>query len=262
MRILFIGDICGKPGLLAINKYLKRLIAKLNVDIVVANGENASPNMCGVSLEYYKTLLANGITILTGGNHSFDNNDIYEIFKGKRVLRPYNYVGDEGIGSCALDIKGNSIAIINLCGSSVIQPVVSPFDVIDGILSRIPSTTKNIIIDFHAEFQKEKILMAKYLNGKVSAILGTHMHVPSLDGQISNRGTFYITDVGMTGDCSEPVGLNNEEALFKIYKNICLKPELQEETLCGVFLETDSTGKVLNYQQIIIGDRYANTINA
>jgi len=208
LRVLFIGDIVGKPGRSAVKTILSGLIEKLKIDFIIANGENAAGGF-GITEKVAKELFQQRINVITTGNHIWDKkDDISYIAKDPCILRPFNYPpGVPGQGSIIYNLNGLNIGVINLIGRVFMAPVDCPFRMGLAEVERISETTRIIIIDFHAEATSEKIALGYYLDGKVSAVIGTHTHVQTADERILPKGTAYITDVGMTGPLDSIIGI-------------------------------------------------------
>ncbi|NOX20565.1 MAG: TIGR00282 family metallophosphoesterase [Nitrospirae bacterium] len=217
MNILFIGDIVGKIGRKAVKSLLPNLINKLKIDLVVANCENAAGGF-GITEKTAEELFATGIDVMTSGNHIWDKKEALSYLpKEDRILRPLNFPpGVPGRGSITLK-SANSIdvAIINLSGRVFMGLMDCPFRTVKEEIQRIKEKTNVIIIDFHAEATSEKQAMGYFLDGKVSAVLGTHTHVQTADEQILPEGTAYITDVGMTGPWFSIIGVKKETIIDK-----------------------------------------------
>jgi len=203
MHILAIGDVIGKPGRTAVQKILPGLKQQLNLDLVIANAENAAGGM-GLTLSTAKELLDAGVDILTSGNHIWDQKEIISYLDGNLpILRPLNYPpGVPGRGC----LTKENIAVINLIGRTFIGNFDCPFRAMDHILAGLRNSHPVIIIDFHAEATSEKVAMGRYLDGRVSAVVGTHTHVGTIDARILPGGTAHITDIGMTGPLESIIG--------------------------------------------------------
>lgn len=214
MRILAIGDIVGEPGIRKVKSTLKKIIEDKKIDFVIINGENAADGM-GITEKIFKDLLNAGGNVITMGNHTWGKKDIFNFVDDKHLLVPANYnrnvPGNRyGIYKC----KNKNIAVINLIGR-VDMNVLSdnPFMVIDDILEEIKEKADIIFVDFHAEATAEKIAMGYYLDGRVNAIFGTHTHVQTADEKILEKGTAYITDIGMTGAKKSVIGMAVEASI-------------------------------------------------
>lgn len=217
MRILFIGDIVGKPGRNAVKETLPGIKRELNIDFIIANGENAAGGN-GITREIATELLTYGVNVLTMGNHVWDKKEIYTfIEKEHRILRPANYPpGTPGTGARVFK-TGDSvkIGIINLSGRVFLSNLDCPFRSADLLLEKIRQETPVILVDFHAEATSEKIALGNYLDGRVSAVVGTHTHVQTADETILPQGTGYLTDVGMTGPGNGIIGVKKELVIEK-----------------------------------------------
>lgn len=210
MKIGFIGDIVGRPGRKIIKHNLEKLRSQYEIDLIIANGENASHGF-GITVKNANELFNCGIDILTGGNHSWDKKkDILTLLETNKVLRPDNYPKEvPGKGVLKLDVNGETLAIINLMGLYTMPQVLNPFTHILEIVENLEQEgIKQIFIDFHAEVTAEKRILMQMLKGRVSAICGTHTHVGTDDLEITN-GTFYVTDVGLTGCRDNVIGMDS-----------------------------------------------------
>ena len=210
MKIAFIGDIVGNPGRSIVSRYLKNLRQEYDIDFVIANYENASHGF-GLTKKNAKELFDSGIDVMTGGNHSFDKKDIYELFEQSNLLRPLNYPSDvAGQGLKIFDVKGEKLAVINLLGHYGMPHLNNAMQcAIDSVEKLHAQGIYNIFIDMHAEATSEKRALMMQLQGKVSVICGTHTHVSSDDLQISN-GTAYLTDIGLTGCRDNVIGMDKK----------------------------------------------------
>lgn len=215
MKVLFLGDVFGKPGREVLKAKLPVMVEENNIDFVIANGENAAGGI-GITPDICKTLLNMGVDIVTSGNHIYKKNEILDyIERQPRLLKPANYPpATPGSGYHIMsDKKNNRIAVINVCGRVFIDYFDCPFRTIDKIINNIREETPVIIVDFHAEVTSEKVAMGWYLDGRVSAIVGTHTHVQTADERILPGGTAYITDVGMVGPRDSVIGVRKENII-------------------------------------------------
>jgi len=216
LRIAFIGDIVGRPGRKIIQHNLENLIQKHNIDFVIANGENASHGF-GLTIKNADELFKYGINLITGGNHSWDKKkDMLVLLETKDVLRPDNYpVGIQGSGVKVVQIGYEKLAVVNLMGLFCMPQVLNPFTHAVELVEKLKiDGIKHIFIDFHAEATAEKRVMMKLLQGKVSAICGTHTHIGTDDAEISD-GTYYVTDIGMTGCRDNVIGMESDVPIKK-----------------------------------------------
>jgi hypothetical protein len=246
MNILFLGDIVGSPGRRAVEEVLDRLVDRHFIDLVVGNGENASGGI-GITPPVADQLLNMGIDLLTSGNHIWKHRDILPYLEETdRLLRPANYPpGTPGRGYTVLETAiGEKAAVINLEGRVFMNPLECPFRTVDQVLSQVPPEVKVILVDMHAEATSEKLAMGWYLDGRVSAVVGTHTHVQTADERVLPQGTAYITDVGMTGPLNSVIGMKTEVILerFLTQRPQSFKVASQNIQLQGVVLKLDGQG--------------------
>lgn len=221
MNILFVGDIVGRAGRRAVIRLLPLLREKFSIDFCIANAENAAGGM-GLTPKIARILLEAGIDVLTSGNHIWDHKEIFPFLEeNKRVLRPANYPpGVPGTGSGVFGNGLLSIGVINLSGRVFMSPLDCPFRVGMEEVEKLRKETPIIIVDFHAEATSEKVAVGKFLDGKVSAIIGTHTHVQTADETILPKGAAYITDVGMTGASNSIIGAQSQVILNRFLTQI------------------------------------------
>ena len=257
MKILFIGDIVGKPGRRAVRELLPKLIAEQGIDIVIANGENAAGGF-GLTPEIAQELFDNHIDVITSGNHIWDKKGFEECINDyDNLLRPANYPdAAPGKGYTLYPRNaGGFIAVVNLMGRVFMPHVDCPFRCMDQLLGPIRSQTNIIIVDFHAEATSEKQALAWYLDGRVSAVLGTHTHVQTADERIFPHGTAYLSDAGMTGSMDSVLGIAVEDATRRFLTGIPYKFEVAKKNvwLQGVFIDVDdATGSSSRIERINI----------
>ncbi|MGA8222825.1 MAG: TIGR00282 family metallophosphoesterase [Candidatus Acidiferrales bacterium] len=209
MKILFIGDIVGSPGRKIVHDRLRDILEQRKIDLCIANGENSASGF-GITPRLAEELFASGVEVLTGGNHIWDRKEILDFFPHEpRLLRPANFPnGSPGKGLYVGRTKAEApYAVINLQGRTFMAPLDDPFRAAVTELAKIPPDVKVIVVDMHAEATSEKQAMGWYLDGKVSAVLGTHTHVATADNHVLPAGTAYITDVGMTGPHDSVIGM-------------------------------------------------------
>jgi hypothetical protein len=211
MRLLFIGDIVGSPGRRIVHDRLQDIVSHRSVDLVIANGENSAAGF-GITPKIAEDLIALGISVLSGGNHIWDRKEILEYFPHEpRLLRPANFPpGSPGSGLYVGEKNGLKFAVLNLQGRTFMTPIDDPFRTAVAELEKIPPDVKVILVDFHAETTSEKQAMGWFLDGRVSAVVGTHTHVATADARILPGGTAYITDVGMTGPHDSVIGMEKD----------------------------------------------------
>ncbi len=210
MLILAIGDIIGKPGRWAVNELLPDLRQQYGVDMIIANGENAAGGL-GLTPTTAKELLSAGVDVLTSGNHIWAQREIIPYLDGEMpILRPLNYPpGVPGRGY----IVNSQAMVVNLIGRTFMGEVDCPFQAMDKLLTELKYKPPVIIVDFHAEATSEKMALGRYLDGRVSAVLGTHTHVGTIDAQVLAQGSAYVTDIGMTGPMDSVIGDDTEAVL-------------------------------------------------
>lgn len=226
MKILFIGDIVGKVGRAALKALLPAVASRYKTDLVIANGENAAGGF-GINEKTAAEIFGCGVHIITSGNHIWDKKDsIPYIAKESRIIRPANYPpGVPGAGSIIYTVNGVKIGVINLSGRVFMTSIDCPFRAGRSEIERIRNETGIIIIDFHAEATSEKIAFGYYVDGKVSAVVGSHTHVQTADEKILPGGTAYITDVGMTGPSLSVIGIEKEQIIERFLMQMPMKFE-------------------------------------
>jgi metallophosphoesterase (TIGR00282 family) len=261
MRVLFLGDIIGRAGRKALQNNLKEIKQKYQIDFTIINGENSAGGF-GITEDICKDIYSYGGDVITTGNHLWDQKEIAEyIAKDGNLLKPYNFPeGTPGLGfNIYKTAKDENIMVINLIGNVFMKSDDNPFLKVEQILRKhqLGNDLKFIFVDFHAEATSEKVAMGHHLDGRVSAVVGTHQHVPTADGHILSGGTAYQTDAGMCGDYNSIIGMNKEPILERFLGMKSKKkfsPALGEATLCGVIIESDSeTGLAKKIEPIKIG---------
>ena len=256
MRILFIGDIVGRPGRSVLEEHLSELVAAHTPGLVIANCENAAAGF-GITPPLVEELLGLGIDVLTSGNHIWDRKEILPYFEqgaaSGRLLRPANYPAAPGTGVWVSNSRaGVPCAVLNLQGRVFMPDIDCPFKTADRLLEGLPRTVKVILVDMHAETTSEKQAMGWYLDGRVSAVLGTHTHVPTADEKILPGGTAYISDVGMTGPYAGIIGNAKESVLERFLTSMPTRFEVAEDDvhLCGALLDVDdATGRARSIER-------------
>lgn len=243
MNILFIGDIVGKPGRRAIQECLPMLKQEKHIDVVLANGENAAGGF-GVTPKIVKELIASDVDLLTSGNHIWDKKDILGFMDNQNsLLRPANYpYGVPGSGSTVLTRDGVSLGVVNLSGRVFMDDIDCPFRAALREIEKIRAVTPIILVDFHAEATSEKEALGWFLDGQVSAVVGTHTHVQTADERILPQGTAYITDVGMTGAMDSVIGIEKAIAIERFLTGVPKKFEVARGDIClhGVIITVDN----------------------
>ncbi len=256
INILFIGDIVGKPGLDLTETLLKSYIQKYEVDLCIANGENLVEGK-GINEEMASRLFALGVQVITGGNHLWDNWSAKKLLSANRnVLRPLNYPAENpGNGFVIHDLgaKGK-VGVLNLQGRVYMQSIDCPFKKADWAVGKIHEQTKVVIVDMHAEATAEKMALGWFLDGRITALIGTHTHIQTADARILPRGSAYITDAGMTGPYDSVIGLKKEIAIRRFLHQTPYKYEMasHDVRLAGVAIKADGdTGKALKIENFI-----------
>ena len=262
MRILFIGDIFGRPGRTIVRDKLNDLVREHRIDLVLANGENAAAGF-GITPALAEDLFDLGIDVLTSGNHIWDKREIIDFFASadgdphspaRRVLRPANYAKDlPGTGLYQGRKNDVPYAVLNLQGRVFMASNDDPFRIADEQLNKLDE--KIIFVDLHAEATSEKIALGWYLDGRVTAVIGTHTHVPTADERVLPKGTAYITDVGMTGPYEGVIGVKKELVIGRFLNNMPVRfePATGDTRLCAVVVEGDeSTGKARSIERIML----------
>ncbi len=217
VRILFVGDVFGKPGVEAVHSLLPGLLRAQSADFCIINGENAEQGK-GLSPALVREMFQAGADVITGGNHSLFRDKIHEAYDNdSRLLRPLNLPeGTPGRGTGVFDISaGRQIAVISLIGRAMLPPTDDPFRMGKAAIEEIRNETPLVLVDFHAEATAEKLAFARYVDGLATAVVGTHTHVQTADEQVLPHGTAYITDAGMTGSHAGVIGLKTEHALHR-----------------------------------------------
>jgi metallophosphoesterase (TIGR00282 family) len=255
MKILFIGDTCGKAGRTIVHDNLKYLKEEFAVDLTILNCENAAAGF-GITPKIADEFFDWGIDVLTSGNHVWDKKEILPYLdRNTRILRPANYPADNpGRGLVVLKTRsGEEVAVLNLQGRVFMPLTDDPFRVADDELAKIPKHVKVIFVDMHGEATSEKVAMGWYLDGRVSAVVGTHTHIPTADETILPGGTAFQSDVGMAGPFHSVIGVVKEDVIRRFLTSIPDKFESasQGAQLNAVFVEVDSqTGKALRIQRV------------
>ncbi len=261
MKILFIGDIFGRPGRTIVREKLKDLVREHSIDLVMANGENAAAGF-GITPALAEDLFELGIEVMTTGNHIWDKREIIDYFNSadgphspaRRLLRPANYA-PELPGHGVYEGRKNDVpyAVINLQGRVFMASNDDPFRKTDELLKQIKA--KIVFVDIHAEATSEKIALGWYLDGRVTAVVGTHTHVPTADERVLPGGTAYITDVGMTGPFDGVIGVNKEQIITRFLKNMPTRFEAAtgDARLCAVVVDADDvSGKARSIKRIMV----------
>ncbi len=262
MKILFIGDIVGEPGRRAVHTLLPKLREQHGLDFIIANGENSAGGN-GITPRIAAELFNSGVDVITTGDHLWDQKEVMELLEGeRRFLRPLNYpAGTPGQGSGVFEIKnsklemqnGLKVGVVNAQGRTFMPAIENPFLVVPPQIERLRAETKIIFVDFHAEATSEKIAFARMLDGKVSAVVGTHTHVQTADEQLFPGGTAYLSDAGFTGPQESVLGREIEPVIKRFVTNMPQRFEVAKGRvmLHGAVVEVDeATGKALSIQRV------------
>jgi metallophosphoesterase (TIGR00282 family) len=246
MRVLFIGDIVGAPGRQIVQDRLADIVEQRQIDLVIANGENAASGF-GITPRLADELLGMGIEVLTGGNHSWDRKEILEYLPHQsRLLRPANFPeGAPGSGTYVGVAKnGVRFGILNLQGRVFMTPIDDPFRTADTELAKLPADVGFVLVDLHAETTSERVAMGWYLDGRITALVGTHTHVATADEHVLPQGTAYITDVGMTGPHGGVIGMDREAIIKKFLDGLPARFEVAsgDVQMNCVLIETEDGG--------------------
>jgi 2',3'-cyclic-nucleotide 2'-phosphodiesterase len=262
MRLLFIGDVIGRAGRIAVSQELPKLRAAWDLDCVVVNGENAAGGF-GITEAIFADFLSAGADCVTLGNHAFDQREALNFIAHQPLLiRPLNYpVGTPGRGANLIETKkGARVLVINAMGRIYMDAMDDPFAALAQEIAACPlgEGCDATIVDFHGEASSEKQAVAHFLDGRVSLVVGTHTHVPTADHQILRQGTAFMTDAGMTGDYDSVIGMEKEEPIRRFTRKVPgdrLEPAAGAATLCGVAVETDAKGLATKIAPVRIGGR-------
>ncbi|MBC5636037.1 TIGR00282 family metallophosphoesterase [Ornithinibacillus sp. BX22] len=259
MKILFIGDVFGSPGRDMVQEYLPRLKDKYKPHAIIINGENAASGK-GITEKIYKQFMGLGAQVITMGNHTWDKKDIFEfIDDAKNLIRPANFPeGTPGKGLTFININGIEIAVMNLQGRTFLPAIDDPFTKADELIADAKKRTNLIFLDFHAEATSEKQAMGWYVDGRVSAVVGTHTHTQTADNRILPGGTAYITDVGMTGPYDGILGVEREAVLKRFLTSLPVRFEPDtngRNQLNGVLVSiNEESGKATKIERIMINE--------
>jgi metallophosphoesterase (TIGR00282 family) len=254
VKILFIGDIVGEPGRRAVKTLLPKLHEQHVLDFVIANGENSAGGS-GITPKTATEIFSAGVDVITSGDHLWDQKEVMELLQNeKHFLRPLNYPADvPGHGSGIFEIKKFKIAVLNAQGRTFMPPLENPFLLAAEEVKRLREQTKIIFVDFHAEATSEKIALARFLDGQVSAVVGTHTHVQTADEQIFPGGTAYLTDAGFTGPHESVLGREIDPVIKRFLTAMPQRFEVAKNRvlLHGAVIEIDDvSGKAIKIQRV------------
>ena len=252
--ILFVGDIVGGPGRRALRTLLPGLRDEFGLDFVVVNGENAAGGV-GITPKLADDLFDTGADVITLGNHTYRHREVWAYLdEQERIVRPANYLRSQpGRGSAVVERNGTSLAVVNLSGNLFMRAGTPAFTVIDEALREV-SDAQHVLVDMHAEATSEKIALGWYLDGRVTAVVGTHTHVPTADARVLPNGTAYITDVGMTGPRGGVIGVKRELALQALITQMPIRFETSEEDpwLNGVLIRCSQRLRADSIEQVLM----------
>ncbi len=244
MKVLMIGDVVAKPGRVAVLERIQDLREQHQIDLAIMNAENlaggfsVTPSLC-------EQLFATGIDVMTSGNHIFDKKEAVDyIRKQPRLLRPANYPPNTPGSGCWLgEVNGVKVAVLNVMGRVFMPPVDDPFRAIEQLLSAIPEDAKVRLVDIHAEATSEKVAMGWFLDGRVSAVVGTHTHVQTADERILPEGTAYLSDLGMTGSYAGVIGMNKTDVIARFTSVTAKRAEHSsgQVRICAAVIDVDET---------------------
>ena len=256
MKILAVGDIVGESGVRKLKEELPRIKREKNIDFVITNGENSAGGM-GLTERNFKDIMEAGTNVVTMGNHTWGKKDIFKFIDDPNLLRPANYPkGVVGKGLGIYECKGKKIAVMNFLGRVDLNILTeNPFVLAKEMVEELQGKVDMIFIDFHAEATAEKIAMGRFLDGKITALFGTHTHVQTADEQILPNGTAYITDLGMTGPKESVIGMNIQASLKRFETTLPEKYKLAEGACilnAVVFEIDDETNKAISIERIYI----------
>ncbi|MDQ6750949.1 MAG: TIGR00282 family metallophosphoesterase [Actinomycetota bacterium] len=230
MRLLFVGDVVGGLGRRALRALLPELRERYELDFVIANGENAAGGV-GITPKVADQLFAVGVDVITLGNHAYRHRDVYGYLDDQpNILRPANFLASQpGHGACVVARGGIRLGVVNLSGNLFLKAGRAAFPEADTQLEKLDGRVDHILVDMHAEATSEKVGMGWYLDGRVTAVVGTHTHVPTADARVLPGGTAYITDVGMTGPRGGVIGVNRRQAVEALVTQLPVRFEVSEE---------------------------------
>jgi len=254
MRLLFVGDVVGGLGRRTLGALLPGLRERHRPDFVVVNGENAAGGV-GITERTARELLGLGVDALTLGNHAFRHTEVYPFLdREERIVRPANYPrASPGRGVTIVERDGMALGVINLSGTLFVAAARSPFAEVDAALSDLRGRTTHVLVDMHAEATSEKVAMGWHLDGRVTACVGTHTHVPTADARVLPGGTAYCTDVGMTGPRGGVIGVKRELALerFLTMTNVRFDTSTEDPWINAVLVEAGPDGRATAIEQIL-----------
>jgi metallophosphoesterase (TIGR00282 family) len=255
VRLLFIGDVVGSPGRRVVEELLPSLAKSEQPDFVVVNGENASGGV-GITPKVAQALFDAGADAITLGNHAFRHRDIYTMLDSEpRIVRPANYPkAAPGRGHTVIEKDGRKLAVVNLSGMVFLEAARSPFAEADALLAELRGRADHVLVDMHAEATSEKVAMGWHLDGRVTACVGTHTHIPTADARVLPGGTAYVTDVGMTGARGGVIGVRREQAIARFLTQVPTRfePSDDDPWLNAVVIDADDSGAATGIRQLLV----------
>jgi metallophosphoesterase (TIGR00282 family) len=255
MRVLFIGDIVGKPGRVGLARAMPELRERHSPDLVIANGENSAGGL-GITEKTANEIFSLGVDVITTGNHVYRHRDAFPYLdRAERVIRPANYMtGNPGRGHAIVEAAGMRVCVINLSGQVGLRAARSPFSESDALLERLADMADAFIVDFHAEVTSEKVAMGWHLDGRAAAVLGTHTHVPTADARVLPKGTAFISDVGMTASRASVLGVKWEQALesFRTQMSVRFETASDDVWINAVVVDVRDDGLADSVEQVLL----------
>jgi len=254
MKVLFVGDVVGKPGRAGLGRAMPGLRERHRPDLVIVNGENAAGGL-GITPRTAAELFETGADVITLGNHAYRRNEaLAYLEESDRVIRPANFIsGNPGRGHTVVEAAGMRVAVVNLIGQMGLRAARSPFSEADLLAERLEPEADALLVDFHAEMTSEKVAMGWHLDGRVAAVLGTHTHVPTADARILPRGTAFISDVGMTASRASVLGVRWEQALegFRTQMPVRFTTAEEDVWVNAVVVEVRADGLAASITQVL-----------
>ncbi len=254
MRVLFIGDVVGKPGRAGLARAMPGLRERHRPDVVIVNGENSAGGL-GITAKTAEDLFSIGADLITLGNHAFRHREVFGYLDdSQRVVRPANFMsGNPGRGQTMFEVDGVRLCLINLIGQLQLRAARSPFSEAEMLLDRLESQADVFFVDFHAEVTSEKVAMGWHLDGRAGAVVGTHTHVPTADARVLPKGTAFICDVGMTGSRASVLGVRWEQALEGFRTQMGVRFSTAEDDLWvnAVVVEIGADGLASSIEQVL-----------
>ncbi|MFI5026384.1 MAG: TIGR00282 family metallophosphoesterase [Solirubrobacterales bacterium] len=254
MRVLFIGDVVGKPGREGLAAAMPGLREEHKPDLIIVNGENSAGGV-GITQETATDLLETGADVITLGNHAYRHREVYDYLdREQRIVRPANYpAGNPGRGHTIVEAGRMRVAVVNLSGSVHLNVERNPFFAIDEIIASLDGRADAIVVDFHAEITSEKVAMGWHLDGRVAAVLGTHTHVPTADARVLPGGTAHCSDVGMTGSRAGVIGVRRDQAIAALKTQMPIRFTTADEDIwvMGAAIDVRDDGLASSIEQVL-----------